>query len=384
MNQNMTTIAPFAKPLYVMAKPVGAACNLRCKYCYYLEKSKLYPHESNMMDDETLERFIREYIESQTMRDVLFTWHGGEPMLRPVSYYEKVMVLQQKYAAGRNIDNCLQTNGTLVTDEYAEFFHRNGWLIGVSIDGPKEYHDAYRRAANGGPTFDEVMKGIEILNRHHVEWNAMAVVNRLNGDHPVEFYRFFKEIGCKYIQFTPVVDASRLGELTEYSVQPKQWGEFLCGLFDEWVKEDVGEYFVQIFEATLANWCGVAPGVCSLARYCGHAGVLEHNGDLYSCDHFVYPEYKLGNIKEHTIMEMMYSERQQKFGRDKFDTLPRQCKRCQWLFTCHGECPKNRLLKTADGESGLNYLCEGYRMYFEHVAPFMERMKKDILGSRNE
>lgn len=374
----MATIAPFSKPLYVMVKPVGAACNLRCKYCYYLEKSKLYPHEHNMMDDELLENFIREYIESQTMRDVLFTWHGGEPTLRPVSYYKKVMELQQKYAAGHNIDNCLQTNGTLITDEYAEFFHRNGWLIGVSIDGPKEYHDAYRRAANGESSFDKVMNGIEILNRHHVEWNAMAVVNKLNGDHPVEFYRFFKEIGCKFIQFTPVVDASRLGELTEYSVRPKQWGAFLCGLFDEWVKEDVGEYFIQIFEATLANWCGVAPGVCSLARYCGHAGVLEHNGDLYSCDHFVYPEYKLGNIKEHTIMEMMYSDRQLKFGRDKFDTLPRQCKRCKWLFTCNGECPKNRLLKTVDGESGLNYLCEGYRMYFEHVAPFMERMKKDI------
>ncbi len=376
----MATIAPFAKPLYVMAKPVGAACNLRCKYCYYLEKSKLYPHEHNMMDDEILENFIREYIESQTMPEILFTWHGGEPMLRPVSYYEKVIRLQQKYAGGRKISNSLQTNGTLITDEYAEFYHRNGWLIGVSIDGPKEYHDAYRRQANGGPTFDEVMRGIEILNRHHVEWNAMAVVNRLNGSHPVEFYHFFKKIGCKFIQFTPVVDASRLGELTEYSVQPKQWGEFLCGLFDEWVRKDVGEYFVQTFEATLANWCGVAPGVCSLARYCGHAGVLEHNGDLYSCDHFVYPEYKLGNIKDQTIMEMMYSDRQLKFGRDKFDTLPRQCKQCKWLFACNGECPKNRLLKTVDGEPGLNYLCEGYRMYFEHVAPFMDHMRRDILS----
>jgi len=378
----MATIAPFSKPLYVIAKPVGAACNLRCKYCYYLEKSKLYPHEGNTMDDETLECFVKEYIESQTMRDVLFTWHGGEPMLHPVSYYEKVMELQRKYAGGRNIDNCLQTNGTLITDEYADFFHRNGWLIGVSIDGPREYHNAYRRQANGGPTFDEVMKGIETLNRHHVEWNAMAVVNRLNGDHPREFYHFFKKIGCKFIQFTPVVDASRLGELTEYSVQPKQWGEFLCGLFDEWVRKDVGEYFVQTFEATLANWCGVAPGVCSLARYCGHAGALEHNGDLYSCDHFVYPEYKLGNIKEQSIMEMMYSDRQMKFGREKFDTLPGQCKRCKWLFTCNGECPKNRLLKTVDGEPGLNYLCEGYRMYFEHVAPFMEHMRREILSQQ--
>ena len=374
----MATISPFAKPLYVMAKPVGAACNLHCKYCYYLDKAKLYPGEHNMMDDDTLERFIKQYIESQTMGDILFTWHGGEPMLRPVSYYEKIIRLQQKYAAGRNIANSLQTNGTLITDEYAEFFHKNNWLIGVSIDGPREYHDAYRRQANGNPTFDEVMRGIDTLNHHHVEWNAMAVVNHINGDHPLEFYHFFKKIGCRYIQFTPVVDATRLGELTPYSVRPRQWGEFLCRLFDEWIRKDVGKYFVQIFDATLANWCGISPGVCSLAKYCGHAGVLEHNGDVYSCDHYVYPQYKLGNIKTHTITEMMYSEQQTKFGRDKHLTLPRQCTACKWLFACNGECPKNRLLNTVDGEPGLNYLCEGYRMYFEHVAPYMEYMKKQL------
>ncbi len=374
----MATIAPFAKPLYVMAKPVGAACNLRCKYCYYLEKSKLFPNEHNTMDDETLERFIRDYIQSQSMQQVLFTWHGGEPMLRPLAFYEKVIELQKRYAGGRIIENSLQTNGTLITDEYAEFFAKNGWLIGVSIDGPREYHDAYRRSAGGGPTFDKVMKGIDILNRYKVEWNAMAVINNLNGDHPLEFYHFFKRIGCHYIQFTPVVDASRLGELTPYSVRPRQWGEFLCRLFDEWVRNDVGKYFIQIFDATLANWCGVAPGVCSLAKYCGHAGVMEHNGNVYSCDHFVYPEYLLGNIKTKGLVEMMYSERQTKFGHDKYDTLPRQCKECKWLFACNGECPKNRLLNTKDGESGLNYLCEGYQMYFEHVAPVMEHMRRNI------
>ena len=374
----MATIAPFAKPLYVMAKPIGAACNLRCKYCYYLEKSKLFPNEHNTMDDETLERFIRDYIQSQSMQQVLFTWHGGEPMLRPLAFYEKVIELQKRYAGGRIIENSLQTNGTLITDEYAEFFVKNGWLIGVSIDGPKEYHDAYRRSAGGGPTFDKVMKGIDILNRYKVEWNAMAVINNLNGDHPLEFYHFFKRIGCHYIQFTPVVDASRLGELTPYSVRPRQWGEFLCRLFDEWVRNDVGKYFIQIFDATLANWCGVAPGVCSLAKYCGHAGVMEQNGNVYSCDHFVYPEYLLGNIKTKGLVEMMYSERQTKFGHDKYDTLPRQCKECKWLFACNGECPKNRLLNTKDGESGLNYLCEGYQMYFEHVAPVMEHMRRNI------
>ncbi len=374
----MATISPFARPLYVMAKPVGAACNLRCKYCYYLEKSKLFPNEHNTMDDETLERFIRDYIQSQSMQQVLFTWHGGEPMLRPLAFYEKVIELQKRYAGGRTIENSLQTNGTLITDEYAEFFVKNGWLIGVSIDGPKEYHDAYRRSAGGGATFDNVMKGIDILNRYKVEWNAMAVINNLNGSHPLEFYHFFKRIGCRYIQFTPVVDASRLGELTPYSVRPRQWGEFLCRLFDEWVRNDVGKYFIQIFDATLANWCGVAPGVCSLAKYCGHAGVMEHNGNVYSCDHFVYPEYLLGNIKTKGLVEMMYSERQTKFGHDKYDTLPRQCKECKWLFACNGECPKNRLLNTKDGESGLNYLCEGYQMYFEHVAPVMEHMRRNI------
>jgi uncharacterized protein len=312
------------------------------------------------------------------MQQVLFTWHGGEPMLRPLAFYEKVIELQKRYAGGRIIENSLQTNGTLITDEYAEFFVKNGWLIGVSIDGPKEYHDAYRRSAGGGATFDNVMKGIDILNRYKVEWNAMAVINNLNGNHPLEFYHFFKRIGCRYIQFTPVVDASRLGELTPYSVRPRQWGEFLCRLFDEWVRNDVGKYFIQIFDATLANWCGVAPGVCSLAKYCGHAGVMEHNGNVYSCDHFVYPEYLLGNIKTKGLVEMMYSERQTKFGHDKYDTLPRQCKECKWLFACNGECPKNRLLNTKDGESGLNYLCEGYQMYFEHVAPVMEHMRRNI------
>lgn len=374
----MNTIFPFARPLYIMAKPAGAACNLRCRYCYYLEKSKLYPGSGSIMDDSILEKFIKDYLESQTSPEVLFTWHGGEPLLRNLEFYKKVMKLQRKYAKGRVVDNCLQTNGTMISDDFAKFFHDNGWLIGVSIDGPEEYHDAYRRTAAGGPSFAKVMKGINTLNRHGAEWNAMAVVNNLNGDHPKEFYSFFKEAGCKFIQFSPIVDSYELGKLTEYSVKPQQWGHFLCGIFDEWVRTDVGTIFVQIFDATLANWAGVAPGVCSMAKHCGQAGVIEHNGDIYSCDHFVYPQYKLGNIKTDTLTSMMYSPRQVKFGRDKYDTLPSQCLKCKWLFACNGECPKNRFCKTRDGEDGLNYLCEGFQMFFGHVEPYMNYMKRKL------
>lgn len=389
------TAAPFAHPMYIMAKPVGSACNLRCDYCYYLEKQHLYANEGRqMLSDELLERFIREYIESQTTPEVLFTWHGGEPLVRPLAFYEKVVRLQQRYARGRRIANSLQTNGTLINDDWARFFHDQGWLIGVSLDGPEAYHDAFRRTRGGGPSFRNVIRGIDILNRHAVEWNALAVANRLNGDHPLSFYRFFKNIGCQYIQVTPVVerlahhdDGRQLaslvdeGQLAPFSIRPKQWGNFLCTIFDEWVRHDVSMFFINIFDATLANWVGVAPGLCTMAKHCGHAGVMEHNGDVYSCDHFVFPEYKLGNIHEQSLVEMMYSERQRRFGRAKADSLPTQCRECQWLNACHGECPRNRFIRTANGEPGLNYLCEGYRQYFSHVAPYMDVMKR-LLGEK--
>lgn len=394
----MNTFAPFARPLYIMAKPVGAICNLACDYCYYLEKSKLYKENpKHIMSDELLEKFIKEYIESQTMPQVLFTWHGGETLMRPLSFYQKVMELQRKYARGRTIDNCIQTNGTLLTDEWCRFFHDNGWLVGVSIDGPQEFHDEYRKNKQGKPSFMKVMQGINLLNKHRVEWNALAVVNDFNADYPLDFYRFFKEIGCRYIQFTPIVerivhhsDGRHLAaveestdeKLADFSITPEQWGNFLCTIFDEWVKNDVGQYFIQLFDATLANWVGEQPGICSLAKTCGHAGVMEFNGDVYACDHFVFPQYKLGNIHSHTLVEMMYSEQQQKFGRDKFDSLPTQCKECQYLFACNGECPKNRFCKTATGEPGLNYLCKGYYQYFDHVAPYMDFMKKELLAQR--
>lgn len=394
----MSTFAPFARPLYIMTKPVGAICNLACDYCYYLEKSKLYQENpKHIMSDELLEKFIKEYIESQTMPQVLFTWHGGETLMRPLSFYQKVMELQRKYARGRTIDNCIQTNGTLLNDEWCRFFHDNNWLVGVSIDGPQEFHDEYRKNKQGKPSFMKVMQGINLLNKHRVEWNALAVVNDFNADYPLDFYHFFKEIGCRYIQFTPIVerifrhdDGRHLAaveegnneKLADFSVTPEQWGNFLCTIFDEWVKNDVGEYFIQLFDATLANWVGEQPGVCSLAKTCGHAGVMEFNGDVYSCDHFVFPQYKLGNIYSKTLVEMMYSDKQQQFGRNKFDSLPSQCKECQYLFACNGECPKNRFCKTASGESGLNYLCKGYYQYFDHVAPYMDFMKKELLAER--
>jgi len=392
------TISPFSKPLYVMTKPVGAVCNLACKYCYYLEKTNLYKENTSkfVMSDSLLEKFIEEYINSQTMPQVLFTWHGGETLMRPLSFYQKVIELQKKYANGRTIDNCIQTNGTLLNDEWCEFFHDNHWLVGISIDGPQEFHDEYRKNKQGKPSFMKVMQGVHLLNKHQVEWNAMAVVNDYNADYPLEFYHFFKELGCHYIQFTPIVerihphaDGRHLAhalqkdeKLTDFSVSPEQWGNFLCTIFDEWVKNDVGEYFIQIFDSTLANWMGAQPGVCTMAPTCGHAGVMEFNGDVYSCDHFVFPEFKLGNIYEKSLIEMMYSEKQIQFGQQKKDSLPNKCKECKYLFACNGECPKNRFLTTEDGEPGLNYLCKGYYQFFEHVAPYMDFMKKELLAER--
>ena len=396
MNDNIAN--PFAKPLYVMLKPAGAQCNLACKYCYYLEKNKLYPTaQRHLMSDEMLEQFTREYIEAQTMSQVLFTWHGGEPLLRSIDFYRKALSLQQKYAGGRRIDNVIQTNGTLLTDEWCEFFAQNHWLVGISIDGPQPYHDHYRLTAAGKPSWKKVMQGIKLLKKHGVEWNAMAVVNAYNANHPLEFYRFFKENGCQFLQFTPIVERLTRHEddrtlasladkdeisLSEASVTPEQWGYFLCAIFDEWVRKDVGKIFVEIFDCTLANWMGISPGICAYSKECGHAGVMEHNGDVYSCDHFVFPEYKLGNIRDHSLIDMLYGEQQQEFSRLKHSSLPRQCKECDMEFACHGECPKNRFMKDQYGDSGLNYLCPGYYHYYQHVAPYMDYMKQELMSQR--
>ena len=396
----MSTFAPFAKPMYIMLKPVGAKCNLDCDYCYYLEKENLYEKKNPVMSEDLLEKFIKQYIESQTMPEIMFTWHGGETLMRPLSFYKRAIELQKQYGRGRHIDNSIQTNGTLLNDEWCKFFKENNFLVGISIDGPKEFHDEYRRDKMGRPSFHRVMRGIELLKKHEVEFNCMAVVNDYNVDYPIEFYNFFKEIGCQYIQFTPIVERIRKDntisllklatarqradevDLAPYTVPADKWGNFLCAVFDEWVKEDVGKIFIQIFDSTLANWVGEQPGVCTMAKTCGHAGAMEFNGDVYSCDHFVFPEYRLGNINKKTLTSMMYSNEQLKFGNDKFDSLPQQCRECDFLFACYGECPKNRFIKDKYGNDGLNYLCQGYYQFFSHVAPYMDFMKKELQAQR--
>lgn len=389
----MHTFAPFAKPLYVMLKPVGSACNLACQYCYYLEKELLYPNNKrSWMSEETLETFIQQYFLAQTQPYVSFTWHGGEPLLRPISFYKKALKLQQKYGKGFYIENSLQTNGTLLTDEWCRFFKENNFLIGLSIDGPATVHDAYRQTLSGKGSFQKVLNGIRLLNKHGVEWNAMAVVNAQNVKDAATFYNFFKSINCHFIQFTPIVerlvphaDGRCLASVNEQtqtmsplSVTPEEWGAFLCNLFDLWIKEDVGTYYIQMFDATLANWVGQTPGLCTLSKSCGHASVMEHNGDVFACDHFVFPEYKRGNIHTQTITEMMYSPEQLQFGKNKWQSLPCQCKECSFLFACYGECPKNRFAIDAYGNKGLNYLCKGYKRFFAHVAPYMQFMKEQL------
>ncbi|MGN1214506.1 MAG: anaerobic sulfatase-maturation protein [Bacteroidaceae bacterium] len=379
----------FSRQCYIMAKPVSAKCNLACHYCYYTEKEKLYSRVKNEeMTTEMLEEFTRQYIEMQTGDCVLFTWHGGEPLLRPLSFYKKAIEFQKKYAGGRHIDNSIQTNGTLLTPEWCKFLHNNKWLMGVSIDGPSELHDRFRLNRHGKSSFKRVMEGIDMLNYYNVEWNAMATVNSVNAKQPLDFYHFFKKIKCRFLQFTPVVERIMLHEdgrhlanadeeasyLAPFSVSPHDWGDFCCTIFDEWVRNDVGELYVQLFDTTLANWLGLTPGLCTLARDCGHAAAIEANGDLYCCDHFVFPQYKLGNIHEHSLIEMMYGPQQNSFATRKRHDLPTKCRQCRWLFACHGECPRNRFCKTDNGEPYLNYLCEGYQQFFSHVAPYMDTM----------
>ena len=344
------------------------------------------------MDEDLLERFTKQYIDMQPTPNVLFTWHGGETLMRPIKFYEHALELQRKYGHGRNIDNCIQTNATLITDEWARFFRNNNFLVGVSIDGPQEFHDEYRRSRSGKPTWQQVIRGIQLLNKYNVEWNALAVVNDFNGDYPLDFYHFFKEIHCHYIQFTPIVErklqhsdgrelsspTEESSEVWDFSITPEQWGDFLCKIFDEWIRHDVGEYYIQLFDATLANWMGVPPGICTLAETCGHATAMEFNGDVYACDHFVFPEYKIGNINERPLVEITNSPEQKAFGADKKDSLPQECKECEWLFACHGECPRLRFMKDKYGNSGLNYLCSGYRKFFEHAAPYMDYMKYQL------
>lgn len=369
-----------------MAKPAGALCNLSCGYCYYINKGVKgecgADAQKSFMSDDVLESFVKSYIEQQSMPEVLFTWHGGEPMVRGLEFYKKVMALQRKYAKGIHVDNVLQTNGVLLNEEWCEFLHDNGWLVGISIDGPKEIHDKYRRDTAQKPSFDKVMRGIELLKRYDVMWNAMAVVTKDSALRAREVYRFFKSIEAKYIQFSPLVYNPECANMEHLSPMVKDgaltaelWGDFLCNVFDEWEKEDVGEYYVELFDATLACYVGVEPGTCCFSPECGRVGVIESNGDVYSCDHFVVPEFRLGNIRNASLLSMMDSKSQRAFGEAKSASLPEKCMRCEFLKLCYGECPKNR---NADG---VNILCEGYRRYFLHTKEFMEEQAR-LLQSR--
>ena len=385
---------PFGTPFTVMAKPVGAACNLRCKYCYYLEKGNFYKtSDSHLMNDESLENFIKQYIASQPTQQVVFNWHGGEALIRPIGFYKKIVDLESKYANGREITNTIQTNATLLNEEWCAFFKENNWLVGVSIDGPKHLHDLYRKKPDGQSSFDSVMEGIDLLNRFQVDWNILATVNAANADYPLETYRFLKSLGTPFIQFTPVVERIKRDgflahqgdeniKLADFSVKPQQWGNFMCKIYDEWVREDVGTIFVQLFDATLANKMGVLSPVCTMAEECGSALAVEFNGDVFSCDHFVFPSYKLGNIHSKPLWQMSLSDKQKRFGNNKKSTLPKKCRECEFLWACHGECPRNRFVKTNEKGRFLNYLCEGYRMFFSYVSQDMEYMKKELEANR--
>lgn len=382
------TTAPPA--FHVMLKPRGAICNLDCAYCYYLSKERLYPGSRFCMSDGLLEEYTRQYIKAQRVPEMTFAWQGGEPTLMGLDFFRLAVECQQKYRRpGVRIHNALQTNGITLDDEWCHFFRKHNFLVGISLDGPCELHDAYRVDKGGKPTFDRVMGGVELLKKHGVEFNVLTCVHAANADHPPEAYRFLRdEVGASFIQFIPIVERDndtgfQEGEkVTERSVAGRQYGDFLIAIFDEWGRRDVGRVFVQIFDVALAAWLGQRPGLCTFEETCGTALVMEHNGDLYSCDHFVEPQHRLGNIQEIPLIEMVGSKQQRQFGLAKRDTLPRYCRECQVRFICNGGCPKNRILRTPDGEPGLNYLCEGYKAFFTHIDRPMQIMAAELQAGR--
>jgi uncharacterized protein len=402
------TTVPAASTLrhfHVLAKPTGAICNLDCKYCFFLSKEMLYPGDRFRMADDLLDTYVRQLIESQPGPEVTIAWQGGEPTLMGLDFFRRAIECVQKYLRpGISIEHTIQTNGTELTDEWCEFFRDHRFLVGLSLDGPREMHDAYRVDKGGRGTFDKVMRAARLMQQHEVAFNILTTVNAANADHPVEVYRFLRDdVSARYIQLIPIVERvtpellpiANLGwgprgsdarplylqegsQVTDRSVQPAQWGRFLSGVFDEWIKADVGTVFVQMFDAALASWLGVQASMCIFSETCGNAVALEHNGDLYSCDHFVEPKHLLGNIRKVHMLTLVSSQKQQAFGSAKRDTLPQYCRDCEVRFACHGECPKNRFLSTPDGEPGLNYLCEGYKGFFKHVDRPM-RMMADLL-----
>ncbi|MCC6485636.1 MAG: anaerobic sulfatase maturase [Armatimonadetes bacterium] len=382
---------------HVMLKPRGAICNLDCSYCFYLRKEALFERDSSFkMSDEVLESFTRQYIEAQSVPEVTFAWQGGEPTLMGIEFFEKALECQRKYARpGMTIHNAFQTNGTLIDDEWCTFLRDNRFLVGLSLDGPRELHDANRVDKGGHPTFDRVYATLKRFQRYGIEHNVLCVVNSVNCHKPLEVYRFFRDERVQFMQFIPAVEQLPDGAVTDWTVPAEHWGRFLCGVFDEWVRKDVGRIFVQHFDMSLQAWMGMEPSLCVHAKTCGNALAMEHSGDLFSCDHFVRPEYYLGNIMRTPMKQMAASPFQRKFGQDKLDTLPRQCRECEVRFVCNGGCPKDRFITTADGEEGLNYLCAGYRMFFNHINGPMRTMARllreqkppamimDILAGRN-
>ncbi len=381
----------------IIAKPIGPVCNMNCHYCFYSEKSSLYQEKQSLhMTDEVLETFIRKYIQSQDNPEVQFVWQGGEPTLMGLDFYSKVVMLQNKYAGNKRIMNSIQTNGILLDDDWCKFLKRYGFLVGLSMDGPEMVHDRFRVGRSGRPTFQKVKKGMELLKKYQVPFNVLVCVTKDSSKSSLEIYKYFKENGVKYIQFSPIVErvpadsdrdlglkhaspASLCGtenqvKVSSYTVDPLDYGEFLIQIFDEWVKEDVGSIHVMNFEWALEAWLGLPATYCFFSRQCGNAVAIEHNGDIYSCDHYVYPDYKLGNITADMPEDIVKSVLQLEFGRKKRVNLPQWCKSCDVLFACNGECPKNRFINTVDGEPGLNYLCEGYKNYFHHIHPYMKVM----------
>ncbi len=402
---NPPSVIPAGRPFHILTKPIGPICNLDCKYCFYLEKEKLYPNETSWrMSDAVLEKYIFDYIHSQPVDEINFAWQGGEPTLLGVEFFRKVIALQKKFADGKTISNALQTNGTLLDDEWGKFLAENKFLIGISIDGPRELHDTYRVDKGQKPTFDKVMRGLEVLKKFKVDFNTLTVVNRTNSQHPLEVYRFLKSIGSEFLQFIPLVERAAPMDMkaagydfaapplpgergyssvvTPVSVEAEQYGNFLCAIFDEWVRHDVGKTFVQLFDVALGNWFGVGSSLCVFAEKCGAALAIEHNGDVYSCDHYVYPRHKLGNVMNQELGAMLNSPQQSRFGNNKSDLLPKYCRNCEVRFACNGECPKHRFIETPDGEDGLNYLCPGYKKFFNHIDPHMKTMVQLLKNER--
>ena len=382
------SISPGA--FHIMAKPTGAVCNLACDYCFFLAKERLYPGSRFRMSEEVLEAYVRQVLEAHQVPEVTIAWQGGEPTLMGLDFFRRAQEYIEKYRKpNTTVEPTIQTNGVLLDDEWCKFLHENNYLVGISVDGPREMHDAYRKDKAGAPVFGRVMRGLRLLQKHKVEFNILATVHAANGDHGLEVYRFFRdEVGARYLQFIPIVERDnetgfQEGDaLTGRSVTPQQYGRFLMAMFDEWIKRDVGQMFVQTFDGVLASYVRGRSTLCVFSPTCGEGAALEHNGDLYSCDHFVEPKHLVGNILETPLAELMGSEKQRTFGRDKQDTLPQYCRDCRWLFACNGECPKNRVSQTPDGELGLNYLCEGLKAFFEHTEQPMQIMAQLLQRGR--